>query len=104
MTPKTKSLVKKYDHYLKRFMYNYESFNLVRVCPQTKTEAVCVFRAANLQAEHPWSIQYRGNGIYFKTKEQLDIYCIIRGFKGWDRIGKSTRIDLANNHFKRLLK
>ncbi|GBU25976.1 hypothetical protein R83H12_02647 [Fibrobacteria bacterium R8-3-H12] len=102
MTPKTRSLVKKYAHYLERLKYDYEAFNLMRVCPQNKTKAVCVFRAANFQAKHPWSIKYRGRGDYFETKEQLDIYCIIRGFKGWDRIGKSARSMLAK-YFKQLL-
>jgi hypothetical protein len=73
--------LQKYKQYVERYNFDYDRFTLLDVFPQCERFAVMLFYEEN--GYTPWSIQYRGSGRYFHTREDLDEYCRGRNFKGW---------------------
>lgn len=73
--------LQQHRRYLESPRFNFDRFTVVDIFPQCKKFAVILFYEEN--GYKPWSIQFRGSGRYFFTREELDEYCRGRKFKGW---------------------
>lgn len=57
-------------------------FAVVAIWPQNANEAVILLQERGKPPEmKPWSVQWRGNGHYFRTIGEALEYCDIRKFK-----------------------
>ncbi|MCL2499282.1 MAG: hypothetical protein FWE90_02980 [Defluviitaleaceae bacterium] len=73
--------LQQHRQYVEDSNFNYDRFTLIDIYPQCEDFAVILFYENN--GVKPWSIQFRGSGRYFYTREELDEYCKGRKFKGW---------------------
>ena len=55
-------------------------YSVVRIVPQSKEHAVIIMYSNDPNDPH-WCLQYKGNGHYFDTAQQLMDYYFSRGFK-----------------------
>ena len=68
---------------LSRYLWkglNLERYSVVRIVPQTREHAVIIMYSKDPNDPH-WCLQYRGNGHYFDTAQQLMDYYHSRRFK-----------------------
>ena len=71
------------DGSLSRYLWkglDLKRYSVVRIVPQSKEHAVIIMYS-NAPNDPHWCLQYKGNGHYFDTAQQLMDYCFSRGFK-----------------------
>lgn len=72
------------QRYLERFLYkglNLDDFDVIDILPQDRHSAVIIMKNKHSYAPKKWCLQYRGNGHYFDTEEELNAYFKERKFK-----------------------
>ena len=70
--------------YLARYLYkglNLDDFDVIDILPQDRHSAVIIMKNKHSYAPKKWCLQYRGNGHYFDTEEELNAYFKERKFK-----------------------
>lgn len=70
--------------YLSRYLHkglNLDDFTVVKIIPQDRHFAVIIMKNKDPYAPKKWCLQYRGNGHYFDTEEELNAYFKERKFK-----------------------
>ena len=60
---------------------DYNRYFVVKIIPQDRHYAVIIMRNNDPYAPKKWCLQYRGNGHYFDTEEELNAYFKERKFK-----------------------
>ena len=71
------------DGRLSRYLWkglDLKRYSVVRIVPQDKEHAVIIMYSNDSNDPH-WCLQYKGNGHYFDTAQQLMDYYFSRGFK-----------------------
>lgn len=71
------------DKDLSRYLWdglNLNRYEVIRIIPQSRDHAVIVMRCRD-EGDHHWCLQYKGNGHYFDTAQQLMDYYASRKFK-----------------------
>ena len=71
------------DGSLSRYLWkglDLKRYSVVRIVPQSKEHAVIIMYSNDPYDPH-WCLQYKGNGHYFDTAQQLMDYYFSRGFK-----------------------
>ena len=70
--------------YLAHYLYkglNLDDFDVIDILPQDRHSAVIIMKNKHSYAPKKWCLQYRGNGHYFDTEEELNAYFKERKFK-----------------------
>lgn len=78
--PKLKPELERYERYLDGYRLDYEHFEVIDIIPQDNEFAATIMHDIRPDAVKPWCVQFRGNGHYFITREELDNYCHNRKF------------------------
>ena len=71
------------DENLSRYLWkglNLKRYSVVRIIPQDSKHAVIIMFSNDKNDSH-WCLQYKGNGHYFDTAQQLIDYYASRKFK-----------------------
>lgn len=69
---------------LKRYLHkglNLDDFDVIDILPQDRHYAVIIMKNKHSYAPKKWCLQYRGNGHYFDTEEELRAYLKEHNYK-----------------------
>jgi len=78
--PELKPELERHAHYLSGYRLAYDTFDVIDIIPQNSRAAAIIMRDKRPRSVKPWCVQYRGNGHYFDTRQELDNYCHRRRF------------------------